>query len=285
MSRKCPVSLFLAARSLPLHLLLPRTPLTLTSNHLSSFLFVSECPFRGTQEVVTVSVSASDPHAECACRLVLPHTNLPLNYTFAGQSRPVCPNHLHWISRATCCQLLGVFHSVESKQLQRESGLHRPDVTGLSKTLWRFSVSYTLRFWATQPAIQPTHTKLKFTGPKAPGAATRGWFMCLCVPEPLRGQVCVYVCVGGSRALGTESGSLLTTTVAATLATQEGKCVEWVSGRGMYSSCLCDCVYKFKHLNSINTTYGTWYTPAWMVVFLALWSFWFSFTGNNSKTQ
>lgn len=37
---------------------------------------------------------------------------------------------------------------------------------------------------------------------------------------------CVSMCVGGNRALGTESGSLLTTTVAATLATQEGKCVE-----------------------------------------------------------
>ena len=36
-------------------------------------------------------------------------------------------------------------------------------------------------------------------------------------------RVSVCVCVGQSRALGTESGSLLTATVAATLATQEGK--------------------------------------------------------------
>ena len=50
--------------------------------------------------------------------------------------------------------------------------------------------------------------------------------VCLFVPEPVRGQVCVYVCVSRSRALGAESGSLLTATVAATLATQEGKCVE-----------------------------------------------------------
>lgn len=47
--------------------------------------------------------------------------------------------------------------------------------------------------------------------------------VCVFVPEPLRGQVCLCMCVGGSRALGAESGSLLTATVAATLATQEGK--------------------------------------------------------------
>lgn len=35
--------------------------------------------------------------------------------------------------------------------------------------------------------------------------------------------VCVCVCVGVSRALGAKSGSFLTATVAATLATQEEK--------------------------------------------------------------
>ena len=45
--------------------------------------------------------------------------------------------------------------------------------------------------------------------------------VCLLVPELVRGQVCTYMCVLVEAALGTESGSLLTETVAATLATQE----------------------------------------------------------------
>lgn len=169
-------------------------------------------------------VSASDPHAECACRLILPNPpTTEVNCTFAGQTTP---HHLHWISRGRCWQLLGVFHSVESRQRQWESGLRRPDVTGLSKTLWPSS-PHTLSWSSLASRLQEP--------PQG------GWFLCVClyVPEPLRGQVCVCVCVGGSGALGTESGSLLTATVAATLATQEGKCVEWVSGRGMYSRCLC----------------------------------------------
>lgn len=98
-----------------------------------------------------------------------------------------------------------------------ESGLRRPDVTGLSKTLW--------------PSSHPAHTlQAQVHWPQGSRSCHKGgvFFLCvrLCVPEPLRGQVCVYVCVGGSRALGTESGSLLAATVAATLATQEGKCVE-----------------------------------------------------------
>lgn len=69
-------------------------------------------------------VSASDPHAECACRLILPHItpHPPVTCTFAGQSQSVCPYHLHWISRGRCWQLLGVFHSVESRQMQWEMG-------------------------------------------------------------------------------------------------------------------------------------------------------------------
>lgn len=241
--------------------LLPLLPLPRTQSSLSwefarlwPSLQTTSVPFYSAQSALYVEhkrlwlspVSASDPHAECACGLVLPRTTptptpAQVNCTFAGQSRSVCPHHLYWISRGGCWQLLGVFHCFELRQMQCESGLHRPDVTGLFKTLWRSSVSYTLRFWAAQPAIQPTHSKLKFTGPKAPGAATRGWFICVCVcPWAFTwASVCLCVCVGGSRALGTESGSLLTATVAATLATQEGRCVEWVSGRGTYSRCLC----------------------------------------------
>lgn len=49
-------------------------------------------------------------------------------------------------------------------------------------------------------AIQPTHSKLKFTGPQGSGSRHKGvvFYVCVCVcfvPEPLRGQVCVYVCV------------------------------------------------------------------------------------------
>ena len=103
--------------------------------------------------------------------------------------------------------------------MQRESGLRRPDVTGLSKTLW--------------PSSHPAHTlQAEVHWPQGSrschGGGRGGGVVCVClfVPEPVRGQVCVYVCVSRSRALGAESGSLLTATVAATLATQEGKCVE-----------------------------------------------------------
>lgn len=77
-------------------------------------------------------------------------------------------------------------------------------------------------------ASHPAHTlQAEVRWPQGSRSRHKGVvYVCLFVPEPLRGQVCVYVCVGGSRALGTESGSLLTATVAATLATQEGKCVE-----------------------------------------------------------
>lgn len=83
----------------------------------------------------------------------------------------------------------------ESKQVH-QSRLHNPDVTGLSKTSRGFSVcQLAFYFSAAQPANQPTHCRLQFTGPKAQGATRRGWFTCVFVPELLRGQVCVYLCV------------------------------------------------------------------------------------------
>lgn len=210
----------------------PPVPLT---NYLCSFLFHSECPLHGTQRLWLFPVSASDLEAECASGLVPCPLTLHWSELYLGRAEP---DSLSVPSMRAA--VLGVGAEsfwvcslcAESKQVQ-QSRLHNPDVTGLSKTLWGFSVFQLASYFsAAQPANQPTHCRLQSTGLKAQGATTRGWFMCVCVcvcPWAFTwASVFLCVCVGGSRALGTESGSLLTATVAATLATQEGKMC-WMS--------------------------------------------------------
>lgn len=50
----------------------------------------------------------------------------------------------------------GCFHYAKMKQMQ-QSWLYNPDVAGLSKTLWLFSLSTTLQF-LSRTASQPAHT-------------------------------------------------------------------------------------------------------------------------------
>lgn len=218
----------------------PPVPLT---NYLCSFLFHSECPLHGTQRLWLFPVSASDLEAECASGLVPCPLTLHWSELYLGRAEP---DSLSVPSMRAA--VLGVGAEsfwvcslcAESKQVQ-QSRLHNPDVKGLSKTLWGFSVFQLASYFsAAQPANQPTHCRLQSTGLKAQGATTRGWFMCVFVPEPLRGQVCFYVCVL------VEAGPWELRVGASWLQQwllpwqpRRERCVEWVSGRGIYSRCIC----------------------------------------------
>lgn len=175
----------------------PPVPLT---NYLCSFLFHSDCPLHGTQRLWLFPVSASDLEAECASGLVPCPLTLHWSELYLGRAEP---DSLSVPSMRAA--VLGVGAEsfwvcslcAESKQVQ-QSRLHNPDVTGLSKTLWGFSVFQLASYFsAAQPANQPTHCRLQSTGLKAQGATTRGWFMCVCVCLSLSLYVgkCVSMCV------------------------------------------------------------------------------------------
>lgn len=135
-------------------------------------------------------VSASDPHAECACRLILPHAppppHPPLKWGVPLQGRASLFVHTICTELAEVDDrlLLGVFHSVESRQMQWESGLRRPDVTGLSKTLW--------------PSSHPAHTlQAEVHWPQGSRSRHKGVvFMCVSVcPWAFTwASVCLCVC-------------------------------------------------------------------------------------------
>lgn len=260
-SRECPVSLLLAPPSISSSSLClgPRigrpesllgctaNPVTLASDFLCPLSFHSECPLHGTQRLWLSPVSASDPEAEFASGLGPRPATLHSEYTVPGQEgepdSPFVPSMCAAGLEVDGWGLVGplpLCPQKESKQVQ-QSRLQNPDVTGLSKT-WRGSSACQLAFYfsAAQPANQPTHCRLQSTGPKAQGATTRGWFTCVFVPEFLRGQVCVYVCVL------VEAGPWELRVGASWLQQwllpwqpRRERCVEWVSGRGIYSRCMC----------------------------------------------
>lgn len=221
----------------------------------------------------------------CDCPLCQPQLNVPagsffpiwppqpnpeVNCTFAGQSQSVCPHHLHRISRGRCWQLLGVFHSVESRQMQWESGLRRPDVTGLSKTLW--------------PSSHPAHTlQAEVHWPQGSWSRHKGVvFMCVSVcPWAFTwASVCLCVC-RWKQGLGNREWESPDCNSGCYLGNPRRKMCwmsEWVGEGCTVDACEwqgCDCVHKFKHLNCINTVYVTWYTPTVRLVFLGLYTFGF----------
>lgn len=184
-----------------------------------------------TQRLRLSPLSASDPEADCAAGPVPRPLTLHLSELYFSRAEPDSP-----CSRRACLHCWGfdaVFwvrsHRAESEPVQ-QTWLHKPDVTGLSRT-FRGSSVFQL---ASVYKLQPTGPHTADCSPLASGLREppQGGGLCVCVCLSLSlltwASVCLCVFVGGSRALGTESGSLLTATVAATLATQEEKMC-WMS--------------------------------------------------------
>lgn len=192
---------------------------TLTSDSLCPLSFHSEWPLHGAQGLRLSPVLTPDLKAETASGLDPrpPTFHFLIYFMQAGGEARV----LAELGKGTR----------RGPRLVQDVIILCPDITGLSSTrrgLLCLVCELAFLLFLSYTAKQQAHTlQAAIHWHRGSGSHREGVaYLRVFVPELRRGQVCV--CVGGSRALGTESGSLLTATVAATLATQEEKMC-WMS--------------------------------------------------------
>lgn len=171
-----------------------------------------------------------------------------MNCTWAGQSQSVCLHHMHCRARGRCWWLLGVFIMLKWSRCSRVG----------STILWLFSLSTSLQF-LSRTASQPAHTlQAAVRWPQGSESHHKGVVYCMyaCVCLSLRfyvgKSVSVFVLVEAGPWELRVGASWLQQWLLPWQPRRE-RCVEWVSGRRIYSQCL---FYKFGYLNAKYMPYN-----------------------------